>query len=309
MGVAMTSSKGITTEFQDGVAHVMDELVKNPAMAQQVIEPDPLTDAAHFIENLKDEEAALSNMNALLLDQAMNWFQIGGTLSKIKENGWLGVHASFGELCSNQFGFKKSKGYHLIAIYERLLEASVTWADVEEIGWAKLRILCAKAVTAKLEPSVFSTYVEKVKATTMTCLEVEALMKSEVIGVVEPKSTSLTFKPHADQLETIEAAIKKAKKEADTEHVTVALDHVCNVYLSPGAASQPKAKVEPKGAVPVPTPGEEGYVWPSTEQHFMHVLDKHGGDHDEAMKEVVPAFEAIFPNVHAPVEILNEDTD
>ena len=112
-------------------------MVKPPV--QQVIGPDPLADAAHAIENLKDEKTALTKMHTLMLDQAMNWFQIGGTLLRMKENEWFAGHASFGEMTWSEFGFKKSKAYYLIGIYETMVEAGVTWEDVEEIGWSKLR--------------------------------------------------------------------------------------------------------------------------------------------------------------------------
>ena len=141
MAVALTSTEGITTEIKGGVAHVANQPVKHLAPKQQLIGPDPLADAAHAIENLKDEESALSNMHALMNDQAMNWFQIGGTLLRMKENEWFAGHASFGEMTWSEFGFKKSKAYYLIGMYETMVEAGVTWEDVKEIGWSKIRIL------------------------------------------------------------------------------------------------------------------------------------------------------------------------
>ena len=308
MVATLIDSEGKVTEFKDGVAHVTSQqmVAPNPeAPAQQVLGPDPLADAANVIANLKDEEVALSKMHELMLDQAMNWFQIGGTLLKIKENGWFGGYDSFGALLWSEFGFKKSKAYHLIAIYKTLLEAGLSWDEVKEFGWPKLGLICAKAVSAALDQEQFSKILEKAK--TVKYVELKASLKAEFPSTAETLTKTLIFKPHPEQFKTIEVAIEKAKTEVDTKYGTVALDHLCNVYLSPGA-SQPKEKAGAKSAVAIPKPGEKGYEWQSMEQHFSHLLDKHGGDPDEALKEVVHAFEAIFPKVVVTVGILNEDT-
>ena len=313
MVATLIHSEGTVDEIKGGVITQVTGLpaktTDHEEPAQQVIEPSPLADAAHVIENLEDGKAALSKLHALMLAEAMNCFQIGGTLLKMKENGWFGDHKSFDDMCGNDFGFKKSKAYYFIAIYKTLQNACMTWSDVQEIGWTKLRLICAKAVTAELEPGVFSTYVETVKSTKMTCPQVEALLKGDVSSVAEQKTTILMFKPHSDQLETIKAAIDKCKEKSGTEHDTVALEYVCLEYLSAGA-SQPKELAESPpvgGDVATQKPGEDGYVWPSMEQHYSHLFDKHCGDPAEAMKEVAPAFKAIFPNVNITVEILNED--
>ena len=158
MPTTLNHTDGKVTKFEGGVAHVTDQPTSSPkpeAPVQQVLDPDPFSDAAHVIENLSGEEAALSMMDDLMLDQSMNWFQMGGVLLQIKKNEWFGGYGSFGNLCPNKFGFGKSKGYHLVAIYERVLEAGLSWDDVKELGWPKLRLICAKAANAKLDKEEF----------------------------------------------------------------------------------------------------------------------------------------------------------
>ena len=134
---------GSITKISGGV--LSTEQPENPVAPEpitpQVLEPNPLAQAAHVIENLKGEEAALAKMNELMLDEAMNWFKIGGTLLQLLENKWFGGYGSFEELCWSEFGFKKSKAYHLMAIYKTLLDTDLKWADIQKLGWSKLRLL------------------------------------------------------------------------------------------------------------------------------------------------------------------------
>ncbi len=283
------------------------------AAKQEVLGPDCLSKALHQIEQLKDQKAAFEKMKMLLLAEAMNWYQLGGVLLRINEEKWFGGYDSFEEFCVNALGFRKSKAYHLIKIYKLLVESDITWQDVEELGWSKLRLICAAAVRVKLEPAEFSTCVETAKVKKLTCVELEAELKDSILGGCGAPAgsgtvTNLVFKPHENQLPTITTALDNAKKQSGTEHDTVALEYVCLDFLSPGA-SQPKEKAEAGSDVAIPKPGEKGFVWPSMEQHFEHLLYKHGGDPDETMKEVGPAFDVIFPNVNVSVKILEEDAD
>ncbi len=49
---------------------------------------DWLEETAGSIEKLSTVDEALEKMQSLLLDQAMNYFELGGVLSVIQENGW-----------------------------------------------------------------------------------------------------------------------------------------------------------------------------------------------------------------------------
>lgn len=269
MAIALNHGNGVAAAFQGGVAPVADQSVKPPV--QQVLGPDPLADAAHAIETLDREETAFSNMHSLLLDQAMNWFLIGGTLSRMKENGWFAGHVSFGEMTWNEFGFKKSKAYHLINIHKTLLDAGLSWTEVEGLGWPKLRLICTEAVSAKLGHGQFSKILETAKR--LKYVELEASLKADRPPVAQPR--------------------------------TAALDRVRDAAPPPDV-SRPLAPAEPDSPVSTPDTGEMDYVWPSMEQHFIHLLDKYGGDRDEALNEIVPAFEAIFPNAVVMVEIPDE---
>ncbi len=295
MTATLINADGTATEAKGGVAYVKSQPTDslNPeAPAQLVLGPDPLSDAAHAIENLSGEETAISKMDDLILDQSIHWFQIGGTLLRIKENGWFGEFASFRELCLNRFGFSKSKGYYLVAIYERLLEAGLSWGEVKELGWPKLRLICEKAVFANLDKEEFFQILENAKA--VKYVELEASLKPES-STAKPQTKTLVFKPHPDQLEVIQAALVMAKKETGSDVKTVNLDHVCMTFLSPGASTPKDTKKAQESADTSPLA--------TMEKSIRAVLKQHDNDLDESLKEVFEVFEKVFPNIDVDVHI------
>ncbi len=236
MVATILNGDGSVTKIIGGV--LSTEQPENPIApeppAPQLVGPDPLGDAAHAVENLPDEATALARAKKLVLDQGLNKFTLGGILQRIKEEQWFAGHATFGELCEHEFGFSQPQGYRLIQVYNALLDAHLTWAEVEELGWSKVALMCSK-----LSPDKFSTRVEEFKA--MTYLEAKTKLAGEGVddGPPAPKAKILTFKPHDDQSEIIKSALDKCKKESGTKYDTVALEYICLDYISPSKKQVP----------------------------------------------------------------------
>jgi hypothetical protein len=196
--------------------------------ASEVPLPDPLSKATQVIENLGDEAAALGHLHNLLNEQVRNDFELGGVLLRMKEKEWFSGYNSFEEMWEQKFGFKKSKAYYLISIYKVLRDLGVPWNDVKTLGGSKLRLVCAAAVAKNFDANAFSTCVEKAKLLTVVQLETEL---KGMPGTQSSKPMHLTLKPDADQRETIEAAIAKAKAMSGTSSTTVAIENICIEYL------------------------------------------------------------------------------
>ena len=156
---------------------------------------------------------------------ALNLFELGGHLSKIENENWFGEHSTLGEYAFGELGFRKTKAYGLVIIYKTLLDLEIPWSVVEELGSTKVTLLCAKHNAGALNDDDFMEMLEDSK--TMTCKELTAELK----GILVPGSSGapkvLTFKPHPDQMETIQAALVKAKDEGNTKVDTVALEYIC----------------------------------------------------------------------------------
>jgi len=104
---------------------------------------------------------------------------------------------------------------------------------VKSVGWTKL-----KELIPVLTPDNAGGWVEQANnASTIQLIElVKAHLanedKPEGFTGDEPKKVStMTFKLHDDQKETIEAALETVKAELGSDYPAVALEHMCINYL------------------------------------------------------------------------------
>lgn len=264
-------------------------------MSGEVLESDPLHTWAHEIENITDPDEARERAKAYLDEGGFADFKLGGVLTRIEENDWTGDYSSFRDYVEAAIGVGYHKARRLIAIYSGLLELGVPWEKLAPLGWSKvlalLDVLTAENADAWIAKAQALTYVQTIE-------EVKAAKKAAATGQEQITSvvSTKTFKLHKDQRESVVDALAKAKKEAPTDVEAVALEHICQMYLSPGA-SQPKAKAGQQ-------PGQPGYVWPDMKAMFDHMLiDVAKGNLNEAMKVVFSAFEAAFPTVQVTVKV------
>lgn len=206
---------------------------KKAALKGKIEQPgdDELADLVHEIENMGAKDAR--EMVAKLANESeMTMFKVGGVLSVIQANGWFEPHGTFRDYIENEVGLHYRKALHWVAIYNALVEAQVPWSKVKGIGWTKL-----KEIAEVLTPSNVEEWV-KIAATQTTLQLIETVKSHKAQGApkaLEDQSsktvTTKTFKVHADQKETIEAAIEKAKGVSGTTVDTVALEFICIEYL------------------------------------------------------------------------------
>ncbi len=265
-----------------------------------MLDPDPLSEAAHKIENLVDENSAVTQIRELIEDSCFNYFKIGGVLQVIREEKWLLEHPTFAALCEEEFSFSKRKAEYLIDVYNFCLKADLNWENLKAAGWTKMRLL-----SRLTEPKEALPWIEKAESTTykqlqseLKQLQIELQKGAAADGSTGDEGSSpvkhLVFKPHADQCKVIEAAIKKAKKEVSTEFETVALDHICLTYLSPGASTKKPSKDQGAADMaPLVT----------MEESFRAVLKQHDDDLDATVKMVFEVFAKVFPNIDVDVHI------
>lgn len=181
---------------------------------------------------------ALNRIEALLDTDGESNFELGGCLLQVKTNNWYEGHTDFNDFCEKRFGLQPRKARYLITIYECLVNNSIPWAKVKDLGWTKLR-----EMTRVLKADNVDEWAEKARA--MTVEELKAAIKiaegkgdKDGEGTESTSTTSnistLRFKLINDQLETVNQALAKAKAEGNTEHDNVALELICQAYLSGG---------------------------------------------------------------------------
>jgi hypothetical protein len=219
--------------------------VKKPVATAAVKPVDVLIELAHEVENLTRDEA-FAAVQPLIDTVDYSYVRLGGVLAVIRDHEWWKDedYESFKALLEQKFGMRYRKGAYLIQIYEDLVNSGVEWDKVKSLGWTKLK---------EISPVITSDNAAEwvAKAHDLTVLQLHDVVGKfkeqslETSGVkpddVTTTTTTISFKVHVDQKETIRQAVEKAKKEANTEYDAVALEAVCINYLAGGKVTKPKS--------------------------------------------------------------------
>lgn len=206
---------------------------------QNIVSEDIIVKTAHEIENLK-EEKAFKLVPQLLDNIDHDYFRLGGVLSVIQAQGWYMDKGfeNFRAFVESSCGIQYRKAMYLVQIYNGLVESGVEWSKVGHLGWTKL-----KELSSILTPENVDEWVgiaenmtvlqlqEHIKAQTAGVAKGESSEKGEAVEGAAAKTTTMTFKLHEDQKQTIREALDKCKHETGTEHDSVALEHIALDYL------------------------------------------------------------------------------
>jgi hypothetical protein len=241
---------------------------------QTIIGPDLISKAATEIENVKDGDTATKQLKALLDSTDYDEFRIGGYLAVIQTQGWYAPkYENFRQFVELELDWGYRKAVYLTSTYTRIVEAGITWQQVQGVGWAKLKEL-AKVLTKEN----VTGWVEKAKEVTTPQL-IEMINHAQLaspegagseLADTAKKVSTLSLKVFDDQKETIKEAIAKAKVAANTDSDSVALEMACLDYLA-GTTKKKEPTLE-------------------------ELMNKAGWE------AVLQAFEKLFPSVNVSVE-------
>ena len=211
--------------------------------AESLVQESVITDETDMIATVEqsieqlNEDQAFSMVPSLLNNIDQTYFRLGGVLHKIQSQGWYldKGYDNFRAYVESEGGMAYRKAMYLISIYTNLTSAGVSWNSVSALGWTILKDLAAYLTTENVDE-----WVEALK--NMTVLQAQEYIKAKTAASDGPNNnddtvassslTTITFKVHADQKETIKEAIAKNKHEAGTEFDSVALENICINYLA-----------------------------------------------------------------------------
>ena len=192
-------------------------------------ETDLISDLVHEIESLKKSDA-IARLIELEDAHEQTYFEIGGLLSVMQKEKWFDPFTSLDEWVENNTAMKRSTARALIQIYNAIVESGVAWAQVQDIGWTKLRAIARvlDKENAQHWISVASNHSRK---------EIIELVKQHLTasgGAAAGSSTATrvrSFKLHEGQAENVNAAIEKMKKLSNTTDDLAALAAICLDYV------------------------------------------------------------------------------
>ncbi len=207
----------------------------------EILPPDQLQKTMNEVENTKDEQNLHEKIVEAVGKKGWSDFRLGGLLLKAKSEGWFKSHKSIGDYCEAELGFRRSKAYHLMKMYDVVANSEVTWETVEHLGWSKVSLICGKVAPGKAGNAKyddkqaayadFSKYLDSAENQTYVQLQ-ETLKAPNAVEATAPGVTVMTFKFHDDQKETIDEALAQAKKEGNTDVNSVALEYALGAYLA-----------------------------------------------------------------------------
>lgn len=248
---------------------------------------DLIVSVSHEVENM-DKDAAFAAAEGLDQEIEFNYFKLGGILARIHTEQWYIDEGfeKFPEFVESRFGIRRSKAFHLIGIYNGLIESGVAWDDVKEVGWSKL-----KELVNVITPKNVKKWVKRAKELTLLQLIdyiKKQQAKDDTSGAGDDgeskKISSLVFKVHDDQKELIQQAVEKAKAAAPTEYPAVALEAICMDYLSGPTKVKDETEAEPDKKEKATVEGLQAYM-----ENFT-------------WEDVLSVFEKIWPDVDITVE-------
>jgi hypothetical protein len=103
-------------------------------------EADLITDLVHKTENLKEPGAKAPSLN-LKRPTRRSTFEIGGVLSAMQKEKWYDPSPRSRKWVENETAMKRSKARALIQIYKASVAFGIRWAQINQIGWTKLRAI------------------------------------------------------------------------------------------------------------------------------------------------------------------------
>ncbi len=155
------------------------------ALRGDVLAPDPLTCAAHEIENVSEAQA--HRLAAEIAESSdFDAFRLGGLLARIHRERWyVGAgYADFRSYVEARHGFKLRKALYLASIYESVIDLGLTWQELRPVGWSKL-----KELVGIVDRDNAQAWLATAAADGMTVVKLHALVQEAKAGTTGEGAT------------------------------------------------------------------------------------------------------------------------
>ena len=204
---------------------------------------DQIVEMATTVDGLS-KTFAIKKAKTLVETGDKNEFFLGGVLARIKDNEFF-EQDNFKDYVTEELDYGYRKAMNLIQIYTTLLNLNIVWEDVSEHGWSKLARICPI-----LTEDNCADVIKQTKG--LTAIQTDEWVKAyKKEGATDP-GAAVNFKTFSvklvgDQADVVDMGIDKAMTEANTDNRAVALEFLCQSFITGGALS-PKDALEKMGS-------------------------------------------------------------
>lgn len=267
---------------------------------------DPTADPIHRVilevEALKDEASAIEAVVRASDDAQFSNFRMGGILATMLARQWFTGYDDFYLYAQTTFGLRQRKAQALMQLYRKLVEIKATWPEIEGIGWTKIVTI----VPQLTEENKAEWFARASKESLATLIETVKMANAESNksgkGAQLPSSTpvkKLTIKIHEDMEEIIQAALEKARGEADTKFDGPALHFMSIRFLNDGQvpAVATAAETTPQATESAAAPELEADE-DTLKALFAAVSEAMG---DDGLELIFDALTSVYDRLHVEV--------
>lgn len=191
---------------------------------------DPLVARIHAIGNF-NKETAISRVLECEDRVAETYFELGGALAQIQNSEWFSPYLTFDKWVEGETEMGRSKARALIQIYTALANSGLLWAEVGHLGWTKLRRI-AKVLTKDNADHWVEVASKHSRSELVEIVKKHLTDHADEHPEMAKPTHKKTFLFYEEQNGTVEAAIEKAMKDANTDVPSEAVSLICMDYLA-----------------------------------------------------------------------------
>lgn len=150
----------------------------------------------------------------------------------------------FEDYVNEELGLHYRKANYLVGIAKVVKDMKLSWADVEGVGWTKMKTL----IPILKEQGSVGDWLEI--ATQYTVRELEEMVKDSKIGSSisttggKEQIVTLTFNMEKDQSDIVLEALDTAKEAIDSKDPVDALEEICYNYVMQSDAAPKRLSLE-----------------------------------------------------------------
>lgn len=158
-------------------------------------------------------------------------FELGGLLEKIKINGWWTGHTNFSDYVEATTGISYRSAGYCMTTYRNLVDANISFEEVEHVGWTKLRRISSMLTQKNKQEWIDLCEKMNVKQLDHHIRELPGGSSTKKFRhQTIPEITSITFTMLAGQKKQLLKNLEKAKADVGTTNDAEALLAVMSIY-------------------------------------------------------------------------------
>ena len=150
-------------------------------------------------------------------------------------------HEDFRNYCADELDVNYRKAMYFVDIWDKVKSLSLPLAKVRKLGWTKMKDI-ATVITDKNKDKLLA---DAMKKTSREVTEAVKLMRrKDTKGADLPTITTMSLRMSESEANIITDAIEEAKKLTESDNAVVALEMICQDWMTDQGQTPQKSSIE-----------------------------------------------------------------